>query len=225
MTLQKDQKTSVSLHVAIIDESPLFRVGVAQALLCHDPHVNVVEGGSAGDALRIAAVSGIDIMFLDPALAPTGAQILAELCVSNPSLIVVVIAASEHEEDVSKALRLGARGYILKHAPVRELIDAVATVQRGDRFLSSALGARVVFNLAMPLQHRSLRPASLGLTHRELEIVKEVSIGATNKEIALALGIREKTVKFHMTNIMEKLQVRNRVEAVVAVGQMFRRSA
>ena len=65
----------------------------------------------------------------------------------------------------------------------------------------------------------------MGLTHRELEIVKQVSVGATNKEIAIALGIREKTVKFHMTNIMEKLQVRNRVEAVLAVGQLLKHSA
>lgn len=225
MNLQSDRKSHLALKVAVIDSSPLFRVGVAQALLGLDPRVRVVEGGTASDALRIAAVSDIDIMFLDPALAPTGAQILSDLCASSRSLVVVVLAASEHEEDVSKALRLGARGYVLKHAPVRELLDAVAAVQRGDRFLSSALGARVVYNLATPTEHRNIRPPSVGLTHRELEIVKQVSVGATNKEIAIALGIREKTVKFHMTNIMEKLQVRNRVEAVLAVGQLLKHSA
>jgi len=158
MNLQSDRKSHLALKVAVIDSSPLFRVGVAQALLGLDPRVRVVEGGTASDALRIAAVSDIDIMFLDPALAPTGAQILSDLCASSRSLVVVVLAASEHEEDVSKALRLGARGYVLKHAPVRELLDAVAAVQRGDRFLSSALGARVVYNLATPTEHRIIRP-------------------------------------------------------------------
>lgn len=213
------------LKVAVIDASPLFRFGVAQALLKHDPLARIVEGGSAKEAWEIVETLRVDIMLVDTALAPTDALFVATLCSRNRAPAVVVLAASEHEEDISMALRHGARGYVLKRAPIRELLDAVTTVQSGSRYLSTALGAKVVFNLAKPASPQNTNPTASGLTLRELQIIKQVSVGATNKEIAKALGIREKTVKYHMTNVMAKLQVRNRVEAVLAAGQLLRYSA
>lgn len=213
------------LNVAIVDESPLLRMGVAHALGTHSLVGRIVEGTTADDALRLADTLTADILLLDPTGTSAGPVLLESLPFRNPALKVIALASSDHEDDVARALRVGARGYVLKTAPVRELMDAVSAVCRGERYLSSALGARVLFNLASPPQHRPVRPVSAGLTHRELEIVKQVSVGSTNKEIAIALGIREKTVKFHMTNIMEKLQVRNRVEAVLAVRNLLKQSA
>ena len=223
MASPRDQGFSSGSRIAVITELPMYRAGVAHVLCEHYPALRIEEGSSVQNALQIAASQPVDIMLLDPSLAEEGIAIVATFSRNWPTIKLVILTTSELEQDVSRALGLGARGYLLKRASAEELLSALASVAKGEVYLSPALGARLI-GRSLGTRFRQFCGTE-ELTRREIEILKLVSAGATNKEIACALGIREKTVKFHMTNTMEKLRVRNRVEAVVAMRDRWRASA
>lgn len=204
--------------LAIVDSQPLFRAGVAHLLSSRHGVEVVAEGQSAMDAIAIAAQHLLDIMLIDLAIPGGAPDMLSTLSRMSSATRLVVLTASEREEDVSSALRQGARGYLLKTVDDLDLIAALRAVMNGEVYLTPALGARL-FARSGSAAAPQVVPAVPGtdLTHREAQILSQVSIGATNKEIARQLNISEKTVKYYMTSIMQKLQVRNRVEAVVAM--------
>ena len=135
------------------------------------------------------------------------------------------MTTSERAEDVTASLQNGARGYILKHIDAAELLKTLRTVAAGEVYLSPSLGARLFAQTAAAQKPAANQPEFSDLTAREEQILAHVSVGATNKEIARTLKISDKTVKYYMTNIMQKLQVRNRVEAVVAVRDRAKHTA
>lgn len=203
------------IGVCFIDASPLFRAGVAQALRSC-PRIDVLgEGQTAVDAVELAKLCALDILMLDIKVPGDDMQALSTIAHTWPAVKLVVLSASECEEDVSRAMRLGARGYILKTASVAELTSALQGIARGEVYITPSLGARLLSRPAQPERPDISAPRLDDLTQREAQILSQVSIGATNKEIARTLKISEKTVKYYMTSIMQKLQVRNRVEAVV----------
>ncbi len=131
----------------------------------------------------------------------------------------VMLTASEQDADVDAALELGVAGYILKGTSGPELIRAVTAIHGGDNYVTPSLAARLLSKTRpRPAPHAPVRRADddeADLSGREEGILALVAQGLTNKEIAYRLGLSEKTVKHHMTNILQKLQVRNRVEAVL----------
>ncbi len=214
------------LRVAVVDAQPLFRAGVSHVLrACREIEL-VAEGASATDALHIAGRHLLDIIVLDLQL-PGGGQALSSITRMWPAIRLVVLTASEFEADVSAALQIGARGYILKAVSEQELIRALHSVANGEVYLTASLGARLFAHSKRSNGPARPSPAfeDVDLTPREFEILEQVSNGSTNKEVARSLSISEKTVKYYMTNIMAKLHVRNRVEAVVAVRDRMRKSA
>ena len=203
-------------RVAVIDAQPLFRLGVVNTLnVCSKIDV-VAEGGSAMDALQIAAKYAPDIMLIDLAIPGGGAQALSSIVRLWPAIRLVVLTASEREEDVSAALQTGAKGYILKGVDGGELVAAIRSIASGELHLTAALGARLLARVTTPVGPELTVTECGDLTPREVQILSKVSNGSTNKEIARLLNIREKTVKHYMTSLMAKLKVRNRVEAVMA---------
>jgi two-component system, NarL family, nitrate/nitrite response regulator NarL len=203
-------------RLAVIDAQPLFRAGVTSTLRAFKAVETVVEGESAADALQIAGKMAIDVMLIDLAIAGGGADAVATITRMWPATRLIIITASERAEDVSAALQCGARGYLLKQANGTELFHAVRSVLNGEVYLTPSLGARLFAQSQAQQSRQATGIANIDLTPREDQILSQVSVGATNKEIALKLNISEKTVKYYMTNIMQKLHVRNRVEAVVA---------
>ena len=211
-----------SLQVAIVDDHPLFREGVAH-ILNQQPDLDVVaQGESASDALRIAAQHLPDVMLLDVSMPGSGLVAVREIALAYPVIRVVMLTVSEHEDDVTAALRAGARAYVLKGVAARELIRIVRSVAAGDVYVTPSLATSLLYDLSSGVggssHGRSLsNPASHldELTDREREILEHVANGDSNKEVASQLQISEKTVKHHMTNILQKLQVRNRVEAAL----------
>jgi two-component system nitrate/nitrite response regulator NarL len=131
-----------------------------------------------------------------------------------------MLTASENESDVSAALEVGACGYVLKGISGNDLIHTVCAVQNGDIYITPALAARMLkSNIHRRAARHETEKTVFVLTPREEDILDCVAIGQTNKEIAIALNISEKTVKHYMTTIMHKLQVRNRVEAALKARQ------
>jgi DNA-binding NarL/FixJ family response regulator len=207
------------IRVAVVDDHPLFRDGVIQTFDNSEELDLVAMGASGDDAIQIVKDVGPDVLLLDIQLPGGGIEAAQMISTLASHTKIIILTASENEDDVSAALEAGACGYILKGISGRDLVRTVRAVQNGDTYVTPSLAARMLKSI-----HR--RPASpkaektvFVLTPREEDILDCVAIGQTNKEIAINLNISEKTVKHYMTTIMHKLQVRNRVEAALKAKQ------
>ena len=202
--------------VVIVDDHPLFRDGVVQILLA-DPDFEVVgEGSSASDAVHLCQELLPDLLLLDISIPGGGLNAAREIADCCPLSNIVMLTASEAEEDLLAAFKTNARGYILKGVSARELIRILKAVSAGESYVTPSLAASLLSDLSgvkgkSEQQNNPLEK----LTEREHQILDLVAKGHSNKEVALSLFLSEKTVKHHMTNILQKLQVRNRVEAVL----------
>jgi len=201
------------LRVAIIDDHPLFREGVVHTLRGARVLEVVGEGGTADDAVRIAREELPDIVLLDVSMPGGGieaARSIAQVC---PIVKTIMLTVSESEQDVTQALEAGVKGYVLKGTSGSELLKTMFAISRGESYVTPGLAARLLTQVTRPEPaHATTLPE---LTERETQILAQVARGLTNKEIARALSLSDKTVKHHMTNVMQKLQVRNRVEAAM----------
>jgi two-component system, NarL family, nitrate/nitrite response regulator NarL len=218
LTVQSTLQSNDKLRIAIVDDHPLFREGVA-ATLNNDKALEVIgQGGNAEQAIQIALDLLPDVLLLDISLPGGGIEATREIVRLCPYVKVIMLTASENEQHVSSALEAGARGYILKGIGAAELIRTIHAIQGGEHYVTPQLAARLLSIMKKPAA--STLPAADALpdlTKREEQILDGVAEGKTNKEIARVLNISEKTVKHYMTNIMHKLQVRNRVEAALVV--------
>lgn len=209
-------ESSNRFQIVIVDDHPLFRDGVVNTLN-NQPDIDVVgEGASADDAVRLAKELLPDMILIDISMPGGGLEAVRRIAASVPITSIVMLTASEHEEDVTAALKAGARGYIVKGVAARELVSIVRSIHAGEVYVTPSLAATLLFELT----GATSRPQPGGnpldeLTERERQILERVAAGDSNKEIGTALFITEKTVKHHMTNILQKLQVRNRVEAAL----------
>ncbi|MFC3831777.1 MULTISPECIES: LuxR C-terminal-related transcriptional regulator [Deinococcus] len=202
-----------AIRIVIVDDHPLFREGVA-ATLAAEPGLEVVgEGGSAEDALQLATTLLPDVLLLDLNLPGSGLKAAREVTAACPVTRIVMLTFSEEEADVLASLKAGARGYILKGVSGRELRRVVRAAHAGEVVITPSLAAGVLVEMASP-GRGPVHPLS-DLTPRERQILEGVASGRSNKEIGRDLELTEKTVKHYMTNILQKLQVRNRVEAAL----------
>jgi DNA-binding NarL/FixJ family response regulator len=209
------------LRVAIIDDHPLFREGVAYTLRSSRVLDVVGEGGSADDAVRIARQQSPDIVLLDVSMPGGGIEAARSIARVCPDARTIVLTVSESEQDVSQALEAGVKGYVLKGTSGSELLETIFSVSRGQSYVSPGLAARL---LTLGRRPEPSRAGSLPeLTGREGQILAQVARGLTNKEIARGLSLSEKTVKHHMTSVMQKLRVRNRVEAAMVYRRQTQR--
>jgi DNA-binding NarL/FixJ family response regulator len=206
---------SESLQIAIIDDHPLFREGVVHTLGAQ-PDIEVVgEGESEADALRIVAERMPDILLLDVSMPGGGLNAVRQISAAFPVVKVVMLTVSESEDDVTAALRAGARAYVLKGVASRELARIIRNVAAGEVYVTPSLAASLLYELTGGRGPNATPNPLDGLTERERQILERVAAGDSNKEIGAQLGVSEKTVKHHMTNILQKLQARNRVEAAL----------
>lgn len=211
------------VRVVIIDDHPMFREGVSHAL-ASDPEILVVgEGSSADDALQLAQELLPDVLLLDISMPGGGLNAASQVADACPVVRIGMLTVSENDDDVMQALKAGAGGYILKGVSSTELIRIVKNLQHGEMYVSPSLAARILSDSGSKESennavykngaHRS------SLTAREEQILKLIAQGLSNREIGDALNIAEKTVKNNVTNVFQKLQVRNRVEAAIVASQ------
>ncbi|RJL06594.1 response regulator [Paracoccus siganidrum] len=213
------------IRVLIVDDHSIFRRGLAMALAEAGDLQVCGEGGTADEAVDLAQELQPDVVLLDLSMPGGGLNALRRIHDRQPDLAVAVLTASEDGEDVLEALRHGARGYVLKGVGSRSLIEAVRDLARGEGYVAPTLAARILTEMrieaaAAPTPDAAA-PASLlaQLTPREEEVLELVAAGYSNKEIARQKDMQEKTVKHHMSRILQKLHVRNRTEAAMVLRQ------
>jgi DNA-binding NarL/FixJ family response regulator len=203
-----------SIRIAVIDDHPMFREGTVRVLTAADGIEVVGEGATATDAVAIARERIPDVMLLDLHLPGGGLNAVSSIARACPKVRIVALTASEDEQDVTSALEAGMRGYILKGSTGHEVVETVRAIFRGESYVAPNLAARLLIKAGKRIEaivvddQRDLSP-------REEEVFALVAQGRSNKEVARSLKCTERTVKHHMTNIMQKLNVRNRVEAVM----------
>jgi DNA-binding NarL/FixJ family response regulator len=204
-----------SVTLVVIDDHPLLREGVVRTLGSQPDMQVLAEGGNASEALRLAREHLPDVILLDVSMPGGGIKAATDISLACPIVKIIMLTVSEDEEDVLGAFKAGASGYVLKGVSGGELADIVRGVHQGRNYVTPVLAA----TLLQDADRRAPRTGPVdplgSLTTREREILQELSTGASNKAIASALHVSEKTVKHHMTNILQKLQVRNRVEAAI----------
>ena len=208
-----------AIRIAVIDDHPLFRESVVETLASAGSFEIVGEGATAGDALRLAQDLVPDIVLLDLRLPGGGVQAATSIVSVCPTVRIIMLTASDSEQDVIAALRAGAQGYILKSSSGLELVQTVRDVARGNSYVAPNLAGRLLINRGKGIETMAVDPFR-DLTSYEERIFALVSQGMSNKEVARQLDCSERTVKHHMTNIMRKLNVRNRVEAVLKFTSM-----
>jgi two-component system, NarL family, nitrate/nitrite response regulator NarL len=210
-------QVSDPIRLAIIDDHPIFRVGIVRSLDRAESIRIVAEGTSAADAIAIAAGHAPDVMLLDISIPGDGLAAAREVKQRWPNIKVIMLTVSESEDHLAKALDSGASGYILKGVVATELVRTVLAVHAGESYVTPHLAGRVLFRqlhntpLAKPPDDRLTE-----LTPEEEAILALVTAGRSNKEIARESGMTERAIKNVVSRIMKKLQVRNRVEAAVA---------
>lgn len=204
---------SRAVRVVVVDDHPLFRAGVTQSLGL-DPAIEVVdEGGSGAEAIELAQRHAPDVVLLDISMPGNGIDAAAAISgISDPPRILMLTVSGDGQ-DIMRAVDAGAAGYVLKGAGATDLIAAVKSVAAGESFLSPNLS----LNLLATLRGGGAKRTLAALSPREQRILRLVAQGLSNREVGERLDVQEKTVKYHMTNILKKLKARNRVEAAMLV--------
>jgi two-component system NarL family response regulator len=197
------------IKVLIVDDHPVVRAGLT-SMLGTQSNLEVIGSSSSGEeAIERVRRSDPDVLLLDLRMAGmNGVDTLHALMRIGTSARAIVLTSFETDEDIYRAFQAGAQGYLLKDTSLREMVEAITTVHAGKRYVPS--------NIASRLAERMMRT---DLTVRELEILKMLAKGPTNKEIARALGISDNTVRNHVNSIIEKLDVSDRTEAATTAIQ------
>ena len=202
--------------IVIVDDAPLIQAGLSAALDAEGFEI-VGQAEDALTAVRLARETKPDVVLLD-VLMPgiSGLEVVGKIREASPSSAVVLLTSSESGEDLLKAIKGGARGYIVKTTPMPELVAGLNDVIDGGAVVSPAMGGKLFDTVAQLLKHRDLSAARRPtLTGRELEVLQSVAEGLTSREIGERLFISENTVKNHVRNILDKLGLRSRNEAVM----------
>lgn len=206
-----------SLRVLLADDHILFRKGIA-SLLAARSDVNVVGEASDGvEAVSMARETLPDIILMDINMPNRdGLEAVKIIKRELPHIQVVMLTVSDNDEDLFMAIKNGARGYLLKNLEPQQLYKMLDGLRQGEAAISGVMASKILQEFRQPEQtQRDQIEAVDELTSREVEVLEQVVTGATNKEIADILHITENTVKIHLRNILEKLQVQNRIQAAV----------
>ena len=208
----------MTVRVVLVDDEAMVRVGLRMVLTAEADIEVVGEAADGGAAVDVVEATEPDVVLMDVGMPDVdgieGARRVLARC---PSVKVVVLTTFDEDEYVEAALRAGVSGFLLKVAPPERLIDAVRTVAAGGGLLDPGVTRRVIESFAATPPLRTRRAETLdALTERERDVLRLIGRGLSNSEIAAELYLGETTVKTHVSNVLAKLGLRDRVQAVVA---------
>jgi two-component system, NarL family, response regulator len=190
--------------VLIADDHPVVREGLATLINRRSDMRVVAEAANGREAVEKFLTHSPDIALLELRLPiMDGVEVVMSICEKMPAARLVIFTTCKGEEDIYRAVKAGAFGYLLKETPLNEVIECVRAVARGARWIPPGVAAML-----------GKRVADRALTARELEVIRALTSGKSNKEIGTVLDISEATVKVHITHILEKLKVTGRTEAI-----------
>jgi two-component system, NarL family, nitrate/nitrite response regulator NarL len=202
--------------LAIVDECPILLD--ALCAICISNGFEVVGRGTSKDDALALANSHIDALVLDPTMQG-GMDVISKILVQSPSIKIVALSPATGADYAVRAIEAGARGYVLKKCTADDFVKAIRAVMDGDLFVSPTFAAAILTALR-DAQLRKRAAQIVNFNTREDQVVRLLLRGRTNKEIARTLSIGEKTVKWYMTNVMQKLNARSRTEAVLACHKL-----
>jgi DNA-binding NarL/FixJ family response regulator len=205
--------TTKPVRVLIADDQTLFRSGLAR-LLDDYPRVTVIAEAPDGvEAVRRCRDLEPDVVLMDIKMPNLdGIQATEQIVAACPGIPVLILTTFEADSHVRAALRAGASGYVLKDSDLEAIISSILVVRSGERVLAGPVAERVLGMMTGDITPKDIYD---GLTSREIEILKLIASGAANKQIAYKLSISEKTVRNHISNMYEKLQLFDRSQAVL----------
>lgn len=211
-----------TVQLLIVDDQVLFREALTTLLSVHDEFKVVGEAGDGVEALNVIEQTNPDVVLMDLRMpVMDGVEATKKIHEKYPGVKVIILTTFDDNDDVINALKSGAVGYLMKDVTSEKLFEAVKSAHRGEYFLQPSITAKVVSELSrLPnISHRSdeiTHPDLIeSLSPREMEILHLVARGLNNKEIAGQLVITEGTVKNHLSNILGKLNARDRMQAVL----------
>ena len=204
------------IRVVLVDDQAMIRTGL-RMVLAAEPDIEVVgEAADGADGVRVVTAARPDVVLLDVRMpGMDGLEAARRLAAADLPTRVVVLTTFDEDEYVTEALRLGVSGFLLKVAPPEDLVAAVRTVAAGQGLLDPAVTLRVIERFAAAPSPRPAQAARLAdLTDRETDVLRLVAEGMSNAEIAARLYLGEATVKTHVSRLLLKLGLRDRVQAV-----------
>ncbi len=200
----------------VVDDQELFRRGLIM-LLSGDTDIEVV--GEAADGITatdLAVTTAPDVILLDVRMPRrTGVEACRAIKEAVPSAKIIMLTVSDEEADLYESVKNGASGYLLKDSSIEEVAQAVRVVNEGQSLISPSMAVKLIDEFKQMSKPEREQGPALRLTERELEVLRLVAKGLNNREVAKELFISENTVKNHVRNILEKLQLHSRMEAVM----------
>jgi DNA-binding NarL/FixJ family response regulator len=202
-----------TVRIVVADDQTLFRTGLAR-LLDEDPRVKVVGQAADGlEAVKLVAALRPNVVLMDVKMPNLdGIEATKRIVAEVPETKVLILTTFEADSYVIQALKAGASGYVLKDSQPEAILSSVLAVTSGERVMASAVANRVLDMLTGATTPKEFYD---GLTAREIEILKMLATGMANKQIAYRLKISEKTVRNHVSNMYEKLEIYDRAQAVL----------
>jgi NarL family two-component system response regulator LiaR len=210
---------SETIRILVVDDHPVVRDGLT-AMLATQPDFEVIATAASGkEAVEKGASYQPQVVLLDLEMPKMdGVQALEEIRSRYPHIRVIVFTAFDTDERILSAVQAGAQGYLLKGAPRAELFHAIRVVSQGGSLLQPVVASKLLQHMSR--QASQTQELSDPLTEREMEVLQLLAQGKPNKEIAEELVISERTVKFHVSSILNKLEASNRTEAVTIAAQL-----
>lgn len=205
-----------TLSVLLVDREPIFRAGICSEFARKHTIRVVGQAANAAQALELVQTLSPDLVLIDPALDDEFAMV-GRMRMCDPHLTVMALGDTDDPSEVAAAISAGVRGYVPRSVEPGGLMEAIDRVMQGELYVAPSIGWQLLSRLSVSRRIAAhAEPPAVKFTAREEEIMLRVAGGATNKEVARDLAVSVKTVKHHLTNVMKKLKVRNRVEAAVA---------
>jgi DNA-binding NarL/FixJ family response regulator len=208
--------SSEPVRVLVVDDQELFRRGLIM-LLSGDTDIEVV--GEAADgitATELATTTAPDVILLDVRMPRrTGVEACRAIKEAVPATKIIMLTVSDEEADLYESVKNGAAGYLLKDSSIEEVAQAIRVVNEGQSLISPSMAVKLIDEFKQMSKPEREQGPALRLTERELEVLRLVAKGLNNREVAKELFISENTVKNHVRNILEKLQLHSRMEAVM----------